>query len=295
MFRLAAHNWMRPEPLEVSCARLQRLGYQAMELMGEPTRFEARETRAILQKYKIDCWGVATIMIKGRDLIHADKKVRTDSIKYVTDCITLSHELGGEIMTIVPSEVGKITPMADPETEWAWAIESLKPIVDHARKQKIRIALEPINRFETNFLMRHDQALCLADALGEDVGVCLDTFHLNIEEKSPCDAIRKTGKRLFDIHLGDNNRYAPGDGAYDWHAVLGALKDVGYTGCLAAEFVIPVDRSPLGKKSSEGNEGATEEELKWLRDHGSDVMSDAEYTRHFEKCINHIRKCEPHD
>src|SRR5258708_5109677 len=251
MFRMAAHNWMRPEPLEVSCARLQRLGYQSLEIMGEPTRFEPRETRTILNKYKIECWGAATIMIKGRDLIHADKKVRETSIKYVTDCITLSHELGGEIMTIVPSEVGKIVAMADAETEWNWAIESLKPIVDHARKNKIRVALEPINRFETNFLMRHDQALCLADSLGEDVGVCLDTFHLNIEEKNPCAAIRAVGKRLFDVHLGDNNRYAPGDGAYDWSALLKAIHDTGYQGCLAAEFVIPVDRSPIGKKSAE--------------------------------------------
>src|SRR5438046_1363072 len=83
-------------------------------------------------------------------------------------------------------------------------IEGLKPIADHARKEKVRIALEPLNRFETNFLNRHDQALALASEIGDDIGVCLDAFHINIEEKDPLQAIRNVGKRLFDFHIADN-------------------------------------------------------------------------------------------
>jgi D-psicose/D-tagatose/L-ribulose 3-epimerase len=292
-FRLSAHNWMRPEPLDVTLARLQRLGYEGIEIMGEPTKYEPKETRALLQRYKINCWGGVTIMLKSRDLINADKYLRLGSIEYVKDCITLVHELGGEILTLVPSEVGKINPMADPETEWRWAVESLKPIADHARKQKVRIALEPLNRFETNFLNRHDQALALANEVGDDVGVCLDAFHINIEEKDPLGAIRAVGKRLNNFHIADNNRRAPGDGTWDWTALLGTLKDVGYDGYLTTEFVIPFDRSPLAKKGGDAGTTATTEELKFIRDHGSDLMSDAEYSIHFERCIAHIRASEP--
>lgn len=292
-FRLSAHNWMRPEPLDVTLARLQRLGYEGLEIMGEPTKYEPKETRALLQRYKINCWGGVTIMLKSRDLINADKYLRIGSIEYVKDCITLIHELGGEILTLVPSEVGKINPMADPETEWRWAVESLKPIADHARKQKVRIALEPLNRFETNFLNRHDQALALANEVGDDVGVCLDAFHINIEEEDPLGAIRAVGKRLHNFHIADNNRRAPGDGTWDWTALLGTLKDVGYDGYLTTEFVIPFDRSPLAAKGGDAGTTATTEELKFIRDHGSDLMSDADYSVHFERCIAHIRASEP--
>jgi D-psicose/D-tagatose/L-ribulose 3-epimerase len=292
-FRMSSHNWMRPEPLEVTLERLSRLGYDSLEIMGEPAKYEPKETRALFKKYKLACWGTVTIMLQSRDLIHGDKYIRIGSIEYVKDCVTLSKELGGEIITIVPSEVGKIAPMSDPETEWAWAVEGLKIIADHARKKGIRIGIEPLNRFETNFINRHDQGLALADEVGEDIGVTLDAFHINIEEEDPFAAIRKVGDRLVDFHLADNNRRPPGEGTYDWPKVIKTLQEVGYTGSLTAEFVVPGDRSPLAKRVADAGTTGSAEELKFIRDHGSDLMSDEEYSKHFENCIAHIRKSEP--
>jgi sugar phosphate isomerase/epimerase len=293
-YRMSSHNWMRPEPLEITLERLSRLGYDSLEIMGEPAKYEPKETRALFAKYKLNCWGTVTIMLQSRDLIHADKYIRIGSIEYVKDCITLSKELGGEIITIVPSEVGKIAPMADPETEWAWAVEGMNIIADHARKQGIRIGIEPLNRFETNFINRHDQALALANEIGEDVGVTLDAFHINIEEEDPFAAIRTIGSRLVDFHLADNNRRPPGEGTYDWPKLLQTIKDTGYEGQLTAEFVVPADRSPIGfANASDAGTTGSAEELKFIRDHGSDLMSNEEYSRHFETCIATIRKCEP--
>jgi D-psicose/D-tagatose/L-ribulose 3-epimerase len=288
-YRVVAHNWMRPEPLEVTCARLARLGYHGIELMGEPARYEAGPTRQLLRKHRLACWGAVTIMMNGRDLLHADKYVRVGSIQYVKDCITLVHELGGEILSLVPSSVGKTQSMADPETEWGWAVESLKPIADHARARKVRIGLEPINRFETYFLNRHDQALCLADEIGDDIGVCLDAFHINIEEGDPYDAIRQTGRRLVNFHIADNNRRPPGEGTWDWSRLISTLKEAGYDGCLAAEFSVPIDRSPLASRGEDADTHATAEELKFLRDHGSGLISEEEYSRHFAQCLAHLR------
>ena len=78
MFKLAAHNWMRPEPLEVTLARLSRLGYEGIEIMGEPARYQAKETRALLKKHKVNCWGAVSIMLRCRDLIHADYYLRLE-------------------------------------------------------------------------------------------------------------------------------------------------------------------------------------------------------------------------
>ena len=87
----------------------------------------------------------------------------------------------------------------------------------------MRIGLEPLNRFETYFLNRCEQALALADAVGGDCGVALDAFHMNIEESDLLAAIRAAGDRLVDFHVADNNRMPPGHGALDWDAIVAEL------------------------------------------------------------------------
>ncbi len=108
----------------------------------------------------------------------------------------------------------------------------------------VKIAIEPLNRFETYLFNRCAQALALADAVSPECGVCLDAYHLNIEEDDIYDAIRLAGDRLFDFHVADNNRFAAGLGHLDWPKIVGTLKEIGYDGALTNEFVAPVDRTP---------------------------------------------------
>lgn len=288
--KIGMHNWMRPEDIEVTLKRLHNLGYDGIEIMGEPRKYDIKHVRGLLDKYKLQCYGSVTIMVKGRDLIHADVYYREMSIQYVKECVDMVANLGGHMLTLVPSEVGKIVAMADEDTEWAWAVEGIKVIADHAAKKNIQIGLEPLNRFETNFLNRHDQALRLADDVGFDnVGVCLDAFHINIEEADPYQALLNTGKRLIDFHVADNNRFPPGGGALDFAKIISTLKQAGYDGWLTSEFVVPMDRSPLSVKEADSGTTATEAELKFIRDHGSDLMSDAAYSKHVEDTIKHLK------
>lgn len=99
---LCAHNWMRPEPLEHSLRRLSSLGYTSIELAGEPDWYPVEETRALLQKYNIRCWGTVTIQYGTRDLTAADPAQRRATVQYMKDVVALSAALGGEITTVVP-------------------------------------------------------------------------------------------------------------------------------------------------------------------------------------------------
>jgi sugar phosphate isomerase/epimerase len=117
-------------------------------------------------------------------------------------------EMEGREMTIVPSQVGKVNAMDTPEQEWTWAVEGLKEVYDHSEKAGVVIGIEPLNRFETNFLNRHDQGLLLAEAVGPNCGVALDAFHINIEEADLFQAILNTGDKLVAFHVADNNRMA---------------------------------------------------------------------------------------
>jgi sugar phosphate isomerase/epimerase len=163
-------------------------------------------------------------------------------------------------------------------------------VVRHAARHGIKVGLEPLNRFETNFLNRHDQALKLMEDVNEpNVGVCLDAFHINIEEADPYQAILNTGAHLVDFHVADNNRFPPGSGNLNWADHIAVLRQAGYDEQLTVEFVVPLDRSPLAAKAEDAGTTATEAELKFIRDHGSDLMSDAEYSRYVEASIQHLR------
>jgi sugar phosphate isomerase/epimerase len=207
--------------------------------------------------------------------------MRLGSIEYVKDCLTFVAELGGKIVTVVPSTVGKITQMGSPADEWRWCVESLRECQAHAETVGVRIGLEPLNRFETYFLNRHDQALALAKDVGPDCGVCIDVFHMNIEEQDMYQAIRNCKGRLADFHVADNNRMACGMGHCDWGKIIGTLKEIGYDGALTVEFVAPVDRTPANPYPNaieKGPVNLTADELKFIEDHGSSTLSDEFYT-----------------
>ncbi|MFN2134526.1 MAG: sugar phosphate isomerase/epimerase family protein [Candidatus Promineifilaceae bacterium] len=278
---LSMHNWMRAEPIEVTIRRLAKYGYEAIEIGAEPSKYDTKEVRGYLNDNDIRCWGAISLMFTGLDLIQADEAGRANTIQYLKDSVTMVKELDGTVMSIVPSEVGKVVAQADPETEWNWAVEGLKEVNEHARKAGIKVALEPLNRFETNFINRADQAVALAKAVGPDVGVCIDAFHMNIEEANMRQAILHTGDMIFDFHVADNNRMACGMGALNWRDIVGTLKEVGYDGALTVEFVAPVDRTPANPYEhalAEAEKELTEEQLKFIQDHGSGVLSEEFYS-----------------
>lgn len=292
--KLAMHNWMRPEPIEVTIERLGRLGYDAIEISGEPARYDVAQVRDLLARHNVQCWGSVTLMTEGRDLIHEDHYVRFGTVQYIKDVITMVDALGGRVICIVPSTVGKTKAMADPETEWRWAVQCLKEISYHAGEHNVRIGLEPLNRFETNFLNRADQGLYLANEVGNGVGVTLDTFHLNIEEADMLAAIRSAGSQLIDFHVADNNRLPPGQGSIDFKAVIDTLREIGYDGAVTSEFVMPIDRTPLVSKSGQEGKGADEAGTtqgmeKFLRDHGTGMLAAALYDELVRDTAEHIR------
>lgn len=296
--QISMHNWMRAEPVETTIRRLSRYGYDSIEISYDsvalgPDAPGTVAVRRMLDENGLSCWGSISLMFEGRDLIHADPAVRESSVDYLKRCITMVKELEGQVMSIVPSEVGKIQPMASPEEEWQWAIEGLKEVHDHAQREGVSMAVEPLNRFETNFLNRHDQALMLAEEVADDVGVCLDTYHMNQEEADIYGAIHNAGPKLYDLHVADNNRMAPGQGALDWEKIVATAKEAGYDGALTVEFVPPLDRTPANPYENvlaSAEQELTPEQLKFIEDHGSGVLSDEFYSYLVEESIKTLRQ-----
>lgn len=282
---LSTHNWMRAEPLEVTLRRIQRLGFESIEISGEPRQYETKASRPLLKQYGIRCWGAVTLTLGERNLAAGNEAQRAKSVDYVKSVITMVKELDGHECTIVPATVGKVVPDGTPEQEWQWVVEGLREVYAHAQKAGVRMALEPLNRFETYFLNRADQALRLAEEVGPDCGVCLDVFHMNIEEVDMHDAIKKVGKRLVDVHVAENNRLAPGMGKVDWRQLVATLREIGYDGALTMEAVAPIDRTPVCPWPNQVEKNPVDispEQLKFILDHGSSLLSEEYYTMLYE-------------
>ena len=288
---LSMHNWMRAEPIEVTLARLSKYGYESIEISGEPEQYKPDEVRPLLEKYNLRCWGSVTLMFAGRSLVAGDEAKRAASVQYTKDCIDMVAALNGTEMTIVPASVGQITPDGKPEQEWDWAVTSLKEIYEHSQPLGVKLAIEPLNRFETYFINRGAQAMALAEAVGDECGVCLDAFHINIEEQDLFQTIVDCGPRLADFHVADNNRMPAGMGHYDWKRVVETLKSVGYDGALTAEFVAPVDRTPANPYPNALETkpvDISDDQMKFIEDHGSTTLSEEFYDWLVEKNADHL-------
>ncbi|ETZ22689.1 epimerase [Pedobacter sp. V48] len=272
---------MRSETIETTIRRASGLGYTKLEIAGSPEHYDTNLVRKLLKEYGLTCWGSVTLMLEDRNLLAKDEAQRAKSVQYVKDVVRMVKELDGHMVSVVPGTVGKIVPDGRPEEEWQWAVESLKVVYEYAEQSGILIGIEPINRFETYFINRGDQALALAQAVGSNCGVCLDTFHMNIEETDMFETIRRAKGKLIGFHVADNNRMAPGMGNLNWSKIIDTLHEVGYNEVLSVEFCSPLDRTPANPYPNSVDENPIDlspEQKKFLEDHGSTSVSEEFYT-----------------
>ncbi len=289
---LAIHNWMRAERIETTLERIAGLGYEYIEIQGAPEMYDSAHVAGLLQHYGLKCWGSVTLMLEQRNLLARDPAQRAMSVQYVKDVVRMVSELGGHMVSVVPGTVGKIIPDARPEQEWDWAVAGMQQIYHYAEDLGIRIGIEPINRFETYFINRGAQALALAEATGPSCGVCLDTFHMNIEELDMLQTIRSAKGRLAGFHVADNNRMAPGMGKLNWPQIIQTLQEIGYNEVLSVEFCAPLDRTPANpypNSIDENPEGLSAEQKKFLEDHGSSAVTEAFYYMLSKQSVDTLR------
>lgn len=249
-------NWIYgDEPLEVTFQRLQRYGYDGVELKGEPKLYQAGEVRKLCKKYNLSVLSIAGIYpwpTLERDIASSDEGVRKKAVDYLQNCIDLAAGVGAPLVVVVPSAVGKTSPIDSFEDEeewiqekervWNYAVLSVREAAKYAEAKGILLVIEPINRYETFLVNTAEEGLrFIAEVNSPAVKIHLDVFHMNIEEANPAEAIRRCGKLLMNLHISDSNRMAVGDGHVDFRAIMYALKEIRYQWALTLE---PVPQVP---------------------------------------------------
>lgn len=190
---------------------------------------------------------VCAAMGPDRDLIHPDAEIRDNGMAYVRHCIEATETLGGtNVVGPLYSSVGR-TWQATPEErarDTDLLVEQLGELAEYAGDHGVVLCVEPLNRFETSFINLAEQAIEVVDRVDNPAcGIMLDTFHMNIEEKSLGDAIRAAGPRLKHLHACENDRGAPGSGNVTWDQVAQALDDINYDGPVVIESFTPEVKS----------------------------------------------------
>ncbi|MDP3011493.1 MAG: sugar phosphate isomerase/epimerase family protein [Candidatus Hydromicrobium sp.] len=248
-------NWIYgDEPLEVTFQRLQKYGYDGVELKGEPKLYQTGEVRKLCKKYNLSVLSIAGIYpwpTLERDIASPDEGVRKKAVDYLQNCVDLAAGVGAPLVVVVPSAVGKTSPIDSFEDEeewiqekervWNYAVLSVREAAKYAEAKGILLVIEPINRYETFLVNTAEEGLrFIAEVNSPAVKIHLDVFHMNIEEANPAEAIRRCGKLLMNLHISDSNRMAVGDGHVDFRAIMYALKEIRYQWALTLEPVPPV-------------------------------------------------------
>jgi len=187
--------------------------------------------------------GVCSFQSADRDIANADPAVRKNGVAYMKAMVGTVAALGGKILSgPLYCELfrARYIPEAERKQEWEWSVGSLREIGKFAESVGVTVALEPLNRFETDFVNQSEKAVRLCDDIGSPaVGMLLDTFHMSIEEKNQGDAIRKAGKHLKHFHTCENDRGSPGTGQVPWVEVRDALRDIKYDDAVVIEGFNP--------------------------------------------------------
>jgi D-psicose/D-tagatose/L-ribulose 3-epimerase len=241
---LSACAWVYGEaPLAETLARIAGAGCDGVELPGEPDHLGATQVRALLARHHLTPVAM-TASCKfpetRRDLAHPDPAIRDDAVAYVVRCVRFAADVGVPLVQMLPSGESRLVPLAGWDDEWRWSIDGMQAAAREAERLGVRLAVEPVNRYEAYLVTSSEAALAYLDAVGSaSVGLTLDLFHANIEERTISGAIRAAGSRLWHVHVADTNREGLGRGHLDLGACVAALRGVSYTGALALEVVPP--------------------------------------------------------
>jgi sugar phosphate isomerase/epimerase len=237
--------------LEATVAEVAALGFDGIELaVRDPSLVRAEELVALTARHGLAVPAVSTGQAYGEEglcLISADAGVRRAALDRLLAHLPLAAELDAVVIVGLIGTASRGGQTVDRAT--AHLVAALREATAAARDHGVRIAVEPVNRYEVELIRSVDEGLELIESVGApNLGLLLDTFHMNIEEPSITGSIGACGERIFHFHVADSNRKWPGAGHIDFAAVLAELAATGYGGVVSGEFLPLPDAATAAKR-----------------------------------------------
>ncbi len=246
--KFGVSTWLWTSPFQTSSvdelfSKIAGMGYDVVEIaLEDPEIVDGIKVKAALEHYRL------TALVCGafgptRDLTNEDPAIHENCFKYIAACMDLCVLWDVKFFAgPMYSAVGKarMLPPEQRQAEWDLAVKNLRIVCQMAEERGLQIALEPLNRFESDLVNTCEDVVRLVKDINHPAAkILLDGFHMNIEEPSLEAAIKLAGDKLLHVQVADNYRGTPGTGQTNWGAYRTALEEIGYTGAISIESFTP--------------------------------------------------------
>lgn len=254
--------------------KIKAMGYDAVEIPVEyPEKIDAKKVKSALQRNGLDVI-VCGAFGPSRDLTNEYPSVQENCFEYIVECLDLCNEWDAKFLAgPMYSAVGKARMVSQEQrkVEWDRAVTNIHKVSKLAHDRGLEIALEPLNRFESDLINTAEDVMRLVKDVNHPAAkVLLDGFHMAIEEKNIEQAITTVGDKLIHVQVSENHRGTPGTGQTPWNAFRNGLQNINYTGAVSIESFTPEIKELAGavciwKSLAPSQDGFAQDGIKFLK------------------------------
>ncbi|MEA3346127.1 MAG: 5-keto-L-gluconate epimerase [Chloroflexota bacterium] len=220
--------------------RIAELGYDGVELaVRDPAPLDAETVADIVAGAGLEVPAIGTgqaYVEEGLSFTSPDPEARFEAIARIQAQADLAAHLDAQV--IIGLIRGRLAEEVSSEQAMGWLIEALRECAEYAAQRRVRLTFEPLSRLDTDLINTVGEALSLLrEVEAPNLGLLLDTFHMNIEEPSICASLVRAGGHITHVHIADSNRWYPGAGHVDFAEITATLEALHYEGYLSAEIL----------------------------------------------------------
>ena len=255
--------------------KIKSMGFDVVEIPVEnPELIDAKAVNNALIEYDLEPT-VCGVFGPTKDLTHDDVSVHETCFRYIEKCFELCNAWNVDFVAgPMYSAVGKARMVSSEQRkiEWERAVNNLRKVCEVAQSFGTSIALEPLNRFESDMVNTAEDVMRLVTDINyTEAKVLLDGFHMTIEEKNIREAINTVGDKLLHVQVSENHRGIPGSGLTPWYEFQKGLEDIDYKGAMVIEGFTPEIKELAGavciwKNLAESQDGFASEGLNFLKE-----------------------------
>lgn len=245
--KLGVSTWVWTSPFNdeslLLFPKIKEMGFDVVEIpIEDPALIHSKKIRKALNDNNLQPI-VCGVFNDARDFTHDDSSYHANCFNYLQSCFDICEEIGAQFVCgPMYSAVGKARPASDAQrkAEWGRAVTNLRQVSEEARVRHLKIAIEPLNRFESDLVNNASTVMRLINDIDHPAaGVLLDGFHMSIEESNMEQAVKTIGHRLLHVQVSENTRGIPGTGQTDWASFKKGLEAVHYNGAICIESFTP--------------------------------------------------------